>query len=199
MTSCGAFEWIRRMGVHEAYHLDRTNRVIHWICIPIEIAAVLKLAGLVPGPIDVDLVLIAAVGALYVAADLLGGALMVALLVLLRAIVHPWTTGSPALDAVTATGALVAAFVFQTRVGHGVFERGVDDTAMNLAELGRTKNPIPTLLIFAYHGFELLFALGYRPALWEAIERHRAVELMRMRADARPRRPASGTSADPAP
>jgi uncharacterized membrane protein YGL010W len=200
MTSCGAFEWIRRMGVHEAYHLDRTNRLIHWICIPIEIAAVLKLAALVPGPIDVAGALIVAVGALYLAADVLAGALMIALLVLLRALVLPWTTGSPALDAVVATVALVAAFTFQTRIGHGVFERGVDDTAMNLAELARTKNPIPTLLIFAYHGFELLFALGYRPALREAVERHRAAELMRMRDDVRrPARsaPAREPPADP--
>jgi hypothetical protein len=42
-------------------------------------------------------------------------------------------------------------------------------------------------LIFAYHGFELLFAVGYRPALLAAIERHRAAALTRMRDD--PRRP----------
>jgi uncharacterized membrane protein YGL010W len=187
MSGSGAFEWIRRMGVHEAYHLDPTNRLIHWICIPIEIAAVLKLAALIPGPIDVGLFLILTVGALYLAADLAGGAAMIALFVLLRAVVAPWTTGSGALDAAVAALAFGAAFTFQTRVGHGVFERGIDDTEMNLAELGRTKNPIPTLLIFAYHGFELLFALGYRPALWEAIERHRAGELTRIRDDPRTR------------
>lgn len=187
MTGSGAFEWIRRMGVHEAYHLDPTNRLIHWICIPIELAAVLKLLGLVPGPIDIAFAAIVVVGAIYLAADLLGGAIMIALLVLLRALVAAWTTGSAALDALVAGGMFAAAFGVQTRVGHGVFERGVDDTEMNLAELARTKNPIPTLLVFAYHGFELLFALGYRPGIREAIERHRGAELMRLRDDPRDR------------
>lgn len=181
----GAFDWIRRMGVHEAYHLDPTNRLIHWICIPIELAAVLKLLAVVPGPLDVGLVAIVAVGAIYVAADVVGGAAMTALLLVLRASVTALTTGGPLADAVVAVLVFGAAFTFQTQIGHGVYERGVDDTAMNLAELARTKNPIPTLLIFAYHGFELLFALGYRPGLAQAIERHRATELMCLRDDPR--------------
>jgi uncharacterized membrane protein YGL010W len=187
MTSSGAFEWIRRMGVHEAYHLDARNRLVHWICIPVELAAVLKLAALVPAPIDLSSLAIVAVGGLYLAADLAAGTAMIALFVLLRAVVGPWTTGSTAFDAVLAALAFGAAFGVQTRIGHGIFERGIDDTAMNLAELRRTKNPIPTLLIFAYHGLELLFALGYRPDLRAAIDRHRAAELMRIRDDPRDR------------
>src|SRR6185369_9454253 len=58
----GAFDWIRRMGVHKAYHLDPTNRLIHWICIPIELAAVVKLLSLVPGPVDLALAAIVLVG-----------------------------------------------------------------------------------------------------------------------------------------
>ena len=51
------FDWVRRMGVHEAYHLDRTNRVIHWICIPLQLLAVVELLSLVRiGPIDLALV-----------------------------------------------------------------------------------------------------------------------------------------------
>jgi uncharacterized membrane protein YGL010W len=181
----GRFDWIRRMGVHEAYHLDPTNRLIHWVCIPIELAAVLKLLALAPGPLDFALVAIVAVGAIYVAADLVGGAAMIALLLGLRGLVSPLTTGRPLADAAVAALVFGAAFTFQTRVGHGVFERGVDDTAMNLAELARTKNPIPTLLVFAYHGFELLFALGYRPGVAQAIARHRGAELMCLRDDPR--------------
>jgi len=181
----GLFDWIRRMGVHEAYHLSPANRLIHWMCIPIELAAVLKLFALVPAPFDLSLLAIVLVGAVYVAADVAGGALMIALLLGLRALVLPWTTGRLVLDAGAAALTFGAAFVFQTRVGHGVFERGVDDTAMNLAELAETRNPIPTLLVFAYHGFELLFALGYRPGLSQAITRHRNAELGRMRNDPR--------------
>ncbi len=181
----GPFDWIRRMGVHEAYHLNRTNRLIHWLCIPIELAAVLKLLTLVPAPCDLGLLAIVLVGTVYLAADLAGGALMVGLLLVLRALVLPWTTGGLAGDAAVAALAFGAAFAFQTRVGHGVFERGVDDTAMNLAELAATRNPIPTLLVFAYHGFELLFALGYRPGLAQAITRHRNAALGRMRDDPR--------------
>jgi uncharacterized membrane protein YGL010W len=70
-----------------------------------------------------------------------------------------------------------AAFVVQTRVGHGVFEEGVDDTEKNLAELRRTKNPIPIVLVFFYHLVEVLLAAGYRPALRAAVERYRAEEL----------------------
>jgi uncharacterized membrane protein YGL010W len=177
-----AFDWVRRMGVHEAYHLDPTNRLIHWMCIPIELAAVVKLVGLVPFPVGLSLIVIALVGAIYLVADLVGGAAMVGLLLALRALALPLTSGSVALDAVLAAATFAAAFVFQTRVGHSVFERGVDDTAMNLAELARTKNPIPTLLVFAYHALELL---GYRPALWARVAQHRADELTRIPADPR--------------
>jgi uncharacterized membrane protein YGL010W len=173
------------MGVHEAYHLHPTNRILHWVCIPIELAAALKLLATIPTSIDLALAAIALVGAVYLAVDLLGGVAMMLVLLALRALVGLLTSGVVALDVAFAVGAFVAAFVVQTRIGHGVFERGIDDTAMNVAELRRTRNPIPILLVFAYHAFELLFALGYRPSLWAAIERHRAAELTRIPEDPR--------------
>lgn len=175
------------MGVHEAYHLDPTNRLIHWVCIPIELAAVIVLLGLLPFPLDLSLIAIVLVGVVYLAADLGGAAFMVLLLLALRAVVRPLTTGSALLDATIASAAFAAAFVFQTRVGHGVFERGIDDTEQNLAEFGRTRNPIPLLLVFYYHALELLFAASYRPALRRAMEEHRTAELLRIPADPRPR------------
>lgn len=175
------------MGVHEAYHLDPTNRLIHWVCIPIELAALLVLLAAVPAPIDLGLAAIALVGLLYCAADLGGGGAMVVLLLVLRTCTRPLTTGWVALDVALAIAAFVAAFTFQTRVGHGVFEHGVDDTAMNLAELRRTRNPIPLVLIFYYHALELLFAAGYRPRLAALMHAHRAHELARMPADPRRR------------
>ena len=175
------------MGVHEAYHLDPINRIIHWICIPIELCAVLKLLDALPGPLDVGILAILSVGAVYLAADLAAGVLMVLLLLALRAFATTLTTGTPVHDAGLAIVTFVAAFVFQTRVGHGVFEQEIDDTEKNVAELRRTGNPIPILLVFYYHLLELLFAAGYRPALCRAIEEHRADELKRIPADPRTR------------
>jgi uncharacterized membrane protein YGL010W len=175
------------MGAHEAYHLDPTNRLIHWICIPLQLGAAVKLLTLVPTPVDASAVVIALVGALYLVVDVAGGAVMLALLLALRGAAGAIGTGTPGLDALLALLVVVAAFVFQTRVGHGVFERGIDDTATNVAELRRTGNPIPILLIFAYHALELLFAAGYRPELAAAMHAHRATALARIPADPRAR------------
>lgn len=182
-----AFDWVRRMGVHEAHHLDPTNRLIHWICIPLQLGAVVKLLTLVPAPVDLALAVIALVGVLYLVVDVAGGAAMIGLLLGLRALAPMLGTGTPWQDALAATLVFTAAFVFQTRVGHGVFERGIDDTAMNLSELRRTGNPIPILLIFAYHALELLFAAGYRPEIAAAMHAHRATALASLPADPRPR------------
>jgi uncharacterized membrane protein YGL010W len=175
------------MGVHEAYHLDPTNRLIHWLCIPFELAAVLKLLALVPAPLDLGLVAIGAIGIVYCAADRIGGFAMVLLLLGLWLGATHLTSGSAFADAVMAITAFALAFAFQTRVGHGVYEHGLDDTTMNLAELRRTGNPIPVLLVFYYHALELLFALGYRPELAATMHVHRARELARIPADPRGR------------
>ena len=79
--------------------------------------------------------------------------------------------------------------MFQTQVGHGVFERGIDDTDKNLAELRRTGNPVPIVLVFYYHLIEILFAIGYRPALRRAVEQQRDEELARIADDPRVRPP----------
>jgi hypothetical protein len=62
-------------------------------------------------------------------------------------------------------------------VGHVVFEGGGDDTEKNLAELRRTKNPIPILLVFYYHLVEILLAAGYRPRLKEEIDSFTRMDL----------------------
>jgi uncharacterized membrane protein YGL010W len=197
----GRFEWLRRMGVHEAYHLSRANRLVHWLCIPIELFAVVKLLTLIPaapialgalGRLDAALVVIALVGLVYLAADLPAGALMTACLLGLRQLAPFVTSGSLAIDAAIAVAAFVVPFVVQTRVGHGIFEQGIDDTAMNLAELRRTRDPVPILLVFFYHLVEILFALGYRPALRLAMEGFRAAELARIDPDPRHAQVAAG-------
>jgi uncharacterized membrane protein YGL010W len=172
-----AFDWVRRMGVHEAYHLHRANRVLHWVNIPIELMMVVKLlsfgriAAFDLGPLG----------------TLAAGAIMIAMLLALRWLVLPLTTGFAVVDAVIALTIFGAAFIFQTRIGHGVFEEGVDDTSSNIAELRRTKNPVPILLVFYYHLVELLFAIGYRPVLRATMERHREEELARIHDDPRRR------------
>ena len=45
--------------MHEAYHLDGTNRLVHWVAIPIELGAAAKLLSLAKiGPIDLAVVAI---------------------------------------------------------------------------------------------------------------------------------------------
>lgn len=169
------------MGVHEAHHLARANRIIHWLAIPIELFAAAKLLSLARiGPIDLAFVAAVLLGIVYIATDLLAGALMIALLFALRALALSLTSGSVAIDAVASVVLFVVAFTVQTRVGHGVFEKGIDDTNANLAELRRTKNPIPILLVFYYHLVELLFAVGYRPALRAQVEKYRDEEIAKM-------------------
>ncbi|OLT35774.1 hypothetical protein BJF84_12615 [Rhodococcus sp. CUA-806] len=64
------------MGVHYAYHQSLLNRVVHWICIPIELGAVLGLLSVVDvGPVDAGLVAVALIGALYCTAELFLGLL----------------------------------------------------------------------------------------------------------------------------
>jgi uncharacterized membrane protein YGL010W len=184
----GRFGWIRRMGAHEAYHRHRANRAIHWVCIPLELFAAVKLLTLANfGRLDLALVALVLVGAIYLAADLFAGVLMVAVLLGLRFASQALTTHTGWLDALIALGVFLAAFAVQTQVGHGVYENGVDDTERNIAELKQTKNPVPIVLIFYYHLVELLFAAGYRPSLRKAVESHTRAELARM-ADAEARR-----------
>ena len=82
-----------------------------------------------------------------------------------------WWTAHQVLPAQPAAGAALALALFaitfglQLGLGHRVFERGRDDTAQNLAELSRTRNPVPILLVFYYHLVELFLAAGYRPGL----------------------------------
>lgn len=177
----GRFSWLQRMGIHEAYHRDATNRLLHWICIPIELLATIALLSLARwGRVDLGLLAIAALGVVYVAAEPLAGLLMVGLLLALHEIAPRLSSGSTALDALLAVAAFGASFLVQTGLGHGRFEGGIDDTAKNVAELRRTGNPLPIVLVFYYHLVELLFAAGYRPALRQRMELAMREEMTRI-------------------
>jgi uncharacterized membrane protein YGL010W len=176
--AAGRFRWKQRMGVHEAYHRTRGNRLVHWACIPLELWAVTKLLSLVPaGPLgDGALVVIALVAPVYLLTEPLLGALMVLFLLGCRALALVTLAGAPLLGGVVAALVFAVTFATQLRVGHGHFEAGLDDTDKNLAELRATKNPIPILLVFYYHLVELALAAGYRPALKRDIDAFAAIE-----------------------
>jgi uncharacterized membrane protein YGL010W len=167
------------MGVHEAYHLSPANRALHWLCIPLELWAVVTLLAAAPlGPLhDAALVAVVVVAPIYLATEPLLGSLMVLFLASCRALGLRFLALAPSWAAATAALTFALAFAAQIRVGHGIFEGGRDDTKDNLAELGRTKNPIPILLVFYYHLVEIALAAGYRPALDRDIRAYRDAEL----------------------
>lgn len=156
------------MGVHAAYHRSFANRLLHWLAIPCELASVVTLLSFVHvGPIDLALIGLVLVAPIYLATEPLIGALMVGFLAGCRAgALHL----SPSLATVLGAASVFAVtFGVQVRIGHGVFEEGRDDTNQNLAEVRRTKNPIPILLVFYYHLVEIVLLMGYRPQLKRAI------------------------------
>ena len=181
MNATSAFDWKRRMGRHEAYHQSAGNRAVHWICIPIELGALVFLFSAAPLPVkglDLALVLIALLAPIYLLTEPLAGLLMVGFLVAC----HRLIATAPLHGAGRAgLGALLFAvsFAVQVGIGHRFFERGRDDTALNLAEFGATWNPIPLLLVPYYHLVEILLALGYRPSLKQEIAASTREELVR--------------------
>ena len=181
MHSAGVFDWKRRMGVHNAYHRSLANRAIHWAAIPFELCAVVTLLAYVRlGPLrDAALVAIVLVAPIYLATELLVGALMVAFLSGCRLLAMRLLAEAPLFGVAAALVVFAVAFTVQVRVGHGVFEQGRDDTNNNLAELRATKNPIPILLVFYYHLVEIVLATGYRPRLKQDIDAFTAAEITR--------------------
>ncbi len=167
------------MGVHEAYHQSPANRWIHWVCIPLELFAVVKLLSLVPlgGPLDLSLVIIALAAPIYALTELAVGLTMAGILTGCWWIATHGPRLGPGWEALLALALFAATFGVQVGVGHRSFEGGRDDTEKNLAELRRTKNPIPLLLVFYYHLVEIFFAVGYRPGLRRDIAAFTAREI----------------------
>jgi uncharacterized membrane protein YGL010W len=177
--AAGVFEWKRRMGVHEAYHQDARNRLVHWLCIPVELLSVVALLALIPlGPArDAALVALVCVAPIYLATEPLLGTLMIAFLAGCRFLAVEAGAWSALATLALAVVLFTVTFTVQLRLGHAVFEGGRDDTDKNLAELRRTKNPIPILLVFYYHLVELAFAVGYRPRLRDNVAAFTRAEL----------------------
>jgi len=181
--STGVFNWIERMGAHEAYHQGFLNRLIHWICIPFELFGIIKILSIVTFsirniPVDLAFLTILMISPVYLVTEVLAGSLMVLFLLGLWMISQQafHSVGESLIIGLLAT---VIGFVIQTKVGHRLCEEGGrDDTERNIEELKRSKNPIPILLIFYYHLLELLFAGGYRPKLKFRVDLYRKKEEM---------------------
>lgn len=158
------FEWTERMGRHLAYHESVVNKVVHLLCIPLQLWGVVHLLANVPYLGAAGLV--ALLSPLFVLCDVLTGASFAVFLVLLSVV---------ASDAHVLWGPtlFVCANVFQTRVGHAFEEGGRDDTALNMAEFKRSRNPIPLLLIFYYHWVEVFLWFGYAPDVRAEVQRSR--------------------------
>ncbi len=153
------FEWTRRMGVHQAYHLSVANKIIHGVCIPFQLWGIVRLLSVLINHFWIVLLL----SPIYCLCEPTMGGSFAAFLWLLsffgRESHFLW---GPAI--------FVCANLFQTRVGHALETGGRDDTKKNMAEFKKTKNPIPLLLIFWYHWVEVFFLLGYKPELKREVD-----------------------------
>ncbi len=154
------FDWTGRMGVHQTYHRNVLNKVVHGICIPLQLWGAVHLLSALLNPFFVVLLL----SPLYMLCDVAAGVSFAALLVVL---------GFVARDAHFLWGPVlfVVANLVQTKLGHALEEECRDDTQKNIAEFKQTKNPVPLLLIFFYHWVELFFLFGYKPELKQEVDR----------------------------
>lgn len=129
------FDWIERMGVHYAYHQSLLNRVVHWICIPIELGAVLGLLSVVDvGPVDAGLVAVALIGALYCTAELFLGLLWSVQLVAIWFVASTLLADLGLWAIVASSAAFAVTFTVQLVLGHRIGENGRDDTGRNLSD-----------------------------------------------------------------
>ncbi|MGH2958725.1 MAG: hypothetical protein ACRDKE_03910 [Solirubrobacterales bacterium] len=174
----GAFGWVRRMGIHFAYHQSTANRVIHAFFIPLELfALVLLTSQLKIGGVAFALILLALLAPIYIATEPLIGSLMTALLLAMYALVTNLFPEPSWIAAGIAASIFASSFVVQTQVGHGVCEGGPDDTDCNFAEFFETRNPVPLILVFYYHLVAAVLATGYRPELRRRIAQVRDSEI----------------------
>jgi uncharacterized membrane protein YGL010W len=175
----GKFDWVKRMGVHLAFHTNPINKTMHLILIPFELMGAIALIG--RDPLEAtnffsypSLITILLLGMIYVQTDIICGATFTGFLVLLQAAVFEFMafvgiTGG--WRALFGLGLFVVFGLVQTQIGHKKFEpEGRDDTEKNVVEFQKTGRPIPLLLIFYYHWVEVFFMLGYKPELKSRVE-----------------------------
>ena len=161
-------EWTTRMGNHDAFHQSIPNKLIHALMIPVQLWGIVHLVSALINP----LWFLLAISPVYVLCDAVSGASFVLFLYIISFIRS---------DTHFLWGAVmfVVANLIQTKIGHSFEIGGRDDTAINIAELKKTKNPVPTLLIFYYHWVEAFLMFGYRSDIKLEVARARAEQLKR--------------------
>lgn len=142
-------DWTQRMGKHEAFHTNIVNKVFHALMIPCQLWGVLHLASCGLNLIGLSSFwFLFALAPVFLLCDVISGGAFVGFLFALSFIKSEahflW---GPAI--------FVVANLIQTKIGHGFEPQGHDDTQINIAELKKSKNPIPILLIFYYHWVEV--------------------------------------------
>eukprot|EP00696_Hemimastix_kukwesjijk_P006755 gnl/Hemi2/18565_TR6135_c0_g1_i1.p2 gnl/Hemi2/18565_TR6135_c0_g1~~gnl/Hemi2/18565_TR6135_c0_g1_i1.p2 ORF type:complete len:215 (-),score=61.22 gnl/Hemi2/18565_TR6135_c0_g1_i1:98-742(-) len=188
------WNWIERMGIHEAFHRNTMNRVIHWMMIPLIFFGYtlalcqiplfnLPLGADASVRVDAALVVLLLASGVFVLADAPAGFLALVLLMLQYLTAH--RLGAYLATFSIAASSPVAAFVvqlvvgvaiavgalgIQTGVGHTMFEGGLDDQERNINELKATWSLPPIALIFFYHLLPPMFACGYKPKLAAQIQ-----------------------------
>ncbi|KAI3661904.1 hypothetical protein MP638_005945 [Amoeboaphelidium occidentale] len=176
----GNFNWIKRMGVQEAYHRNPMNRLLHYFLVPIELMAVIALLMGIPYQpyfawfSSVCSVVIGILTYVYASTDFLCGITFSLALFVAQPLVYV------AINAVLLPGMLLGVLTFaftyslQAFVAHKVFEEeGRDDADVLFEEVLRTKNIIPLFLAYYYYWVDLFFALGYKPELYEKMKHFR--------------------------
>ena len=181
-TVKGRFDWIERMGVHEAYHQNPINRWIHWICIPLELWSIIKFLSLIRfADYNLALLVVLVVSLIYILVDLVAGMAMTFFLFIMLTSAVYINMGALWKEILFSVLVFVASFLFQTKIGHGIFEKGVDDTTRNIDEFKKNKDPIPMILIFYYHFLQILFSFGYRTDLFTQMKNYRNLEMEKNR------------------
>jgi uncharacterized membrane protein YGL010W len=148
------------MGIHQAYHRSLANKVIHGVCIPVQLWGFVHLLTTVINPFFAVLLF----APLYLLCDVVAGASFSVFLLALSFV------GSDA-HYLWGPVVFVVANLVQTKLGHSLEEGRRDDTPKNMTEFKRSKNPIPLLLIFFYHWVEVLFFFGFKPDVKREVDR----------------------------
>lgn len=178
----GYFGWVRRMGIHMAYHQNIWNKFHHLVFTTLSIPLVM---------ISLHYVTIqgfsaaAVLGSYSVAAMAFCDAQIATFMAVLYWSSYAWiavpvcAAYPPFVGAPVSLGLFALATADQIVIGHGIHERGVDDSNINFGELFGTVNPTYFLLLPFYTYAHVAMAYcGYRPQL-SAVINDITVELRR--------------------
>eukprot|EP01098_Paradermamoeba_levis_P011194 TRINITY_DN4779_c0_g1_i1.p1 TRINITY_DN4779_c0_g1~~TRINITY_DN4779_c0_g1_i1.p1 ORF type:complete len:199 (-),score=22.91 TRINITY_DN4779_c0_g1_i1:156-752(-) len=160
------YEWNKRMGVHMAFHQDFMNNLIHCVFTTFDAWCVVVAFSLFNIPlINLNAGIPLLLTAFYIYSRVDVGAALALIALFLPAL--PLTFylhslfGSSTLAVFALSIVLFFGFLaFQVQVGHGVFEKGIDDADVNFAEFFKTYKPVYLALLPIYSALDLMFFCG---------------------------------------